>query len=422
MQIIKKLFLTTLSICLLVTLNSCQSKKQKTIRNLSTYITISFEGSEGNATAIAEFNKEEANEEIGKIIKLDRSDNAEMLKFNTLLNDVSIDILNNSETLKNGEVLKIKVNYDKDLLEYFDLNVDEREEIEVQGLQEAKDLDVFTQLNLSFEGYSPALTPVIELNDTEDEFLKTVNFEIEEPEPYKKGQKITVNARFNNELARKYGYAISTTSKKYEVPRKSAYYVQDVAEISNSQLYNLYYAGYTEVFEKAKALDRFVLEALEETEYIKDDKEKKLYEDQKNYIDAKANINVDTAYFSKSNEYLNIINKAPEGNRLTFIYKINIQGAKVTIPDLYIAYTIKGVSVESDVTGTATEELTGELSTASPYYDNVLVDISQGIDESYETYNLNDIENLLNTEKKEQEDKDRSEEYKSPESDLSSNN
>ncbi|MDD3368760.1 MAG: hypothetical protein PHP50_07735 [Lachnospiraceae bacterium] len=134
---------------------------------------------------------------------------------NEFWDTVSVE-LDHRDQLKNGDVIKVLFSYDKSVARESKLRVRGTEEtIQVTGLPEATVLsvaDLFQNLQVSYAGIAPNID--VELTNTsEDPYLKTINFEIENSaEVYKLNDTFTVKAVFDQTEAANAGFAIAEGS------------------------------------------------------------------------------------------------------------------------------------------------------------------------------------------------------------------
>lgn len=406
-KVLSKLLKIAVMLVILISLSACKTQKQKDIRELSNYINLTYEGSDGNARAKTEFNKEKAKKEIGNILKINKKDETEKLKLQRLLDSLEINIINNSDNLKNGDELKIEISCDEELKKYFDLSLKEKQLVKVAGLIQPKDMDVFTLIDVSYEGFSPALKVKIKKNETSDSFLKTINFNVVEDPPYERGQTINIEARIDPDLARKYSYNIKNTIKEVKIPRELPYYIENQEEMTDNYIFTEYYKGYDKILKEREKLASFV------SAKIKTDSEiKKELADPKVYIDSNLKIELEDALFSVSEGNLHTSEKSDVGNYLIFIYKIDVLNAKYKIPSLYVSYKTKAITKDNNSVVTGKE---GQLGKYDVYFDNVMIDYAKDLDDSYKTYKINNIKSIIETENKKLQDLDHSKEYKKKE-------
>ena len=125
-KLLKVSLLFTISALLLT---GCKTSKQKEIRELSNYVDLSYEGANGSASTVVSFNKDKAYKSINSILKLKNDDEAEISKLNKLLDGFKIDVLNDNKKLKNGDVLKIEMEADDNLLKYFRLDLNKKQSV-----------------------------------------------------------------------------------------------------------------------------------------------------------------------------------------------------------------------------------------------------------------------------------------------------
>lgn len=371
-------------------LTGCKTSKQKEIRELSNYVDLSYEGANGSASTLVSFNKDKAYKSINSILKLKNDDEAEISKLNKLLDGFKIDVLNDNKKLKNGDVLKISMEADDNLLKYFRLDLNKKQSVTVAGLKEPVEYDVFEGIDVDYKGYSPNLKVEIKKKDSQNKFADSINYNVLNPPPYYKGQTLKVKARYDKELARKAGYVIKDTVKNIDVPKELGYYVENLSEISSSFIYDKYYEGYDLINKERENIKNFIVSNLGKNSKLKEE-----LSDPKIYIDSDIKINPEDAFFSVSKGNLKTKELEKVGNKLIFIYRVEVTNKNYNFPIFYVTYEVESITKEKDGTFT---KVTGKLSSYDKYYDNILIGLANSIDRSYQTYRVESLEDMLKTE------------------------
>lgn len=400
-SILKSSLLLALAV---VILSSCKTNKQKDIRNLSKYINLKLEGANGSASTLVDFDKIQAKTQLLSVLKIEKTDDAERAKLDNLLESIKVEVLNDDKKIKNGDELKITTEVDKNLLKYFDLSLDEKQSVKVQGLKEAQEVDVFQGSKIKYEGYSPNLEIKIEKPDTDNEFFSSINYSIKNPPPYRKGQNVTLLARFDKELARKAGYKVLKNSKDILIPKDLGYYVENLPELTNTFIYDKYYEGYDLINKERENIGNFVTNNLGANSKLKEE-----LSDPKLYIESDINISPEDGFFLVSRGNLRTKKNAEIGNKLVFIYKVDIENKTYNFPTFYVTYQLDGITKEANGTFT---DIRGTLSGYDKYYDNILIGLANSVDSSYQTYKTDDLRMILETEELKGTNTDKSEEYK----------
>ncbi len=117
--------------------------------------------------------------------------------------------------------------------------------------------------------------------------------------------------------------------------------------------------------------------------------------DPKIYIDSDIKINPEDAFFSVSKGNLKTKELEKLGNKLTFIYRVEVTNKNYNFPIFYVTYEVESITKEKDGTFT---KVTGKLSSYDKYYDNILIGLANSIDRSYQTYRIESLEDVLKTE------------------------
>lgn len=179
--------------------------------DMSKYIEVEYKGSNKHATAEATIKMDELEDDLGYEIG------------SKLTNRINLEIVNN-ENLTNDDELEIKVVINKSYLEGIGLALaSDTVKIKVEGLKDATELDAFKDIKVEFSGMSPNLSVSI-TNNSEDEFLKTVEYKASKTSGIANGETITVTAiRWDEELADEKSVTLKETKKEYTVNGQSAY-------------------------------------------------------------------------------------------------------------------------------------------------------------------------------------------------------
>lgn len=176
--------------------------------------------------------------------------------FKEVLATVKIDF-SKTDSLKNGEQVEILYTYDKELAEELKVNIsDATTTFLVEDLPQAEVItyeQLFADMEIVFEGTSPVLTAMVRNNSTHP-YIQTMDFIIRNPkEYYRKGDKIIVDAVFDEQDAIDYRYAVEEGpdgySKIYSLDGIDTY-VTEAEVITDEMLDRLVQAG-TECFTDA---------------------------------------------------------------------------------------------------------------------------------------------------------------------------
>lgn len=193
--------------------------------NLSEYASLAYSGYDTRGTLFVELNDDGAYEDFFKSVSIDISPNT---------------------TLSNGDEVLITYTYDKKIAKELKLWVKgTRQVITMHGLPQATHLTVdklFANASITWEGISPEVAVTVE-NISQDDFLKTVTFEIADDKTYfAKGDTVTIEAIFDNQKAEAEGYVIEAGEDGY---RKEVViddvdeYLLDASELTSEQIKQL---------------------------------------------------------------------------------------------------------------------------------------------------------------------------------------
>ena len=186
----------------------------------------------------------------------DSSLTEEEVALKEVLDTVEIDF-SKEDNLSNGEQIEIIYTYDEALAEELDVKISEaKTTFTVENLPQAEEItleNLFEDVEIQFEGTSPALTAEV-VNNSVHPYIQTMDFTIRSPkEFYKKGDVIIVDAIFDEQDAIDYRYAVEKGADGYsmEYPIENIdSYLMDYEKITDEMLDTLIQAG-TECFTDA---------------------------------------------------------------------------------------------------------------------------------------------------------------------------
>lgn len=227
---------------------------KKTTVNLNKYITVSFSGYDTLGRASYDFDTVAFRKDYKDKIKIKaKGKELKELKeleelYSLLSNDDYCDIflslcvegsLDNNKDLTNGDKVEYKWNCNDDFAkEYFKVKLKYSDmKFDVEGLEKAKTIDPFEELDIVYTGISPNGTANIEKNSS-DSVVKNLYFSIEPNNNLKNGDTITVklnNAENDDYYVENYGVILSKKEKEYTVEGLDSY-VQSSSEISTDIL------------------------------------------------------------------------------------------------------------------------------------------------------------------------------------------
>ena len=223
---------------------------KKTTVNLNDYVAVTFSGYDTVGRAYYEFDEKAFLNDFGDEIEMKKkkgnSDLEEMYEF---LSDVSgaelllyncvSGSLDKTSELSNGDTVKIEWNCEDEIAkENFNVKLKYKEkEYKVEGLETAKIVDPFENLEVTFTGVAPAGQINIQ-NNSSDEVLRSIYFEATPSNGLKNGDKVVVkaNATGNEDYyLSNYGVIIDQGEKEFVVEGLCSY-AQSASEISADML------------------------------------------------------------------------------------------------------------------------------------------------------------------------------------------
>lgn len=139
--------------------------------------------------------------------------------FEDFFNTVEIDVSPNGN-LSNGEEVILTYSFDQKMAKEQKLWISGTEKkVNMHGLPEATTISyekLFSDVNVAWEGISPEVVVTVE-NKSNDEFIKTVDFVIEdEKEFYAKDDIVVIKAEFDEEQAKRHGYIVESGENGYQ--------------------------------------------------------------------------------------------------------------------------------------------------------------------------------------------------------------
>lgn len=193
--------------------------------DMSKYIKLEYKGFNKHATAKIALDEDKMEEDLGEDI-------AKKLKDRLVLN------ISNNEELENDDEVEIKISrraVDSDGYYFEDIGVNlvsDVVKIKVEGLKDGKEIDAFKDIKVDFSGMSPNINVSIS-NNSEDEFLKTVEYKASKTSGIANGETITITAvKWDEEMAQEKEITLKETKKEYKVEGQSAY-IFSKSEITN---------------------------------------------------------------------------------------------------------------------------------------------------------------------------------------------
>lgn len=200
-------------------------EEAKTI-DMAKYIKVEYKGFNKHATAKVEIDLDKMKEDLGEDITF------------KLRNRIKLNIENN-ENLENGKELEIKVDIDDYYLQNAGVVLEsDIAKIEIEGLDDATEIEAFKDIKVDIAGMSPNLSVTV-VNNSTDELLKTVEYKPSKSTGVANGETITITAvKWDEELFNERKVTLKTTKMEYKVEGQSAY-IFNISEITDTVKNNL---------------------------------------------------------------------------------------------------------------------------------------------------------------------------------------
>lgn len=143
--------------------------------------------------------------------------------------------LDKEEDLSNGDKITLTISWNKDVAKEAGFKFKgDSQTLTVSDLREAKDIDLFADLKLDYDGVSPDAELIIR-NESSDSFVKSVNFSADSSSNISNGDVITIKAQYDTSKAESAGYLVSKTEKQYTVSGIDEY-IQKYGDIDDETM------------------------------------------------------------------------------------------------------------------------------------------------------------------------------------------
>lgn len=382
MKKIKSVILISSILILCLFLSGCETKKQKDERDLSNFINIDLQGTENSGFVKIDFDKDNALEKVTKNLKLDEKNNKyELIELNSLFDSVKINPSTKTTNLKNGDIVRFDIAFNKNILKKYNLLLDEKGEFEVSGLNQAKEIDIFNMIDVSFKGVSPKILGEIKVKSTDNDFFNSVKFEFVQPQPFKSGQTVEVRAIVDESLMNKSGFKINKRTNTYKVENLPKY-SESLKEIKASCVFNQYYEGYKQIQERLDSNLAQTLKSLSNDKYKQEDFAKVTYE-----------IYPVTVLFTVNQKSLLLAEDTKEDNKLISIYQIKFSNNVANISYAYVYAVASGIQYDK-INDKNLEIENVSLSDIDTSQENLLKEIAKTT-ENHEIFKIADINKIL---------------------------
>lgn len=208
--------------------------------NINDYISVNFSGYNTVGEAHFKIDKEGLNKAI---LKAQGKKESEILSDDSLssyeaLHDCVRISLSNRSGLSNGDKIELKLEYDEAANDLLGIKlVYSNKEYTVEGLQEAKKIDAFEDIAVTFSGVSPNGKASVK-NNSDDSYIKNLKYELSKTSGIKIGDKVTVKVNVDTQEALKQGYIIEETTKEYTCEKLDTY-ISKLEDLQEAQIEKL---------------------------------------------------------------------------------------------------------------------------------------------------------------------------------------
>lgn len=193
--------------------------------SLARYAMVTIEGFDSRARANAYL------DDVGLYNALagEKASEEEKNKYKPFVDSISI-TLDREDGLSNGDVVKVSVEYDRDMAEELGLVIDlDNRYVKVKNLKEGRELDLFSDVKIITGGISPYVYAAY-INESEDEYLSKLEYDIDKNAELSIGDEITITCMIDEESAAKKGYYYDTNKMQYTIV-KADKYIDSVDEV-----------------------------------------------------------------------------------------------------------------------------------------------------------------------------------------------
>lgn len=191
---------------------------------LSDYITLTYEGEDGQAVPKASIDTEKLISAYGNEIKyISRGNNKG--SYDSPAQEFAADLQNNvvfqyskDSGLSNGDEITVMANLDNIKIsdKYNVLMSNASKAVIIDGIKTDDFTDPFTYINVKFEGQSPNMTLTAGLTDDAPEFMHTIDIIPAKSNGITEGEEVAVSLNFNADVLKEtYNVSLSPTSKNY---------------------------------------------------------------------------------------------------------------------------------------------------------------------------------------------------------------
>lgn len=199
--------------------------------SMSPYIMASISGLSGRATATVYLDTEGI---YSALAGVDASQ-GDREKYDAFVSSLGI-TCDKIDKLANGDSINVTVTYDAAAADELRINVNDFvKKIDVDGLDEGQEIDVFKDLKVEVTGTAPYAF-VTYTNNSTDPYIKNLEYVIEgKTSGLKNGDVITIRCKIDAKTAELYYYYTDVTSMDYTVEGLDSY-IYDSSKLDYTQL------------------------------------------------------------------------------------------------------------------------------------------------------------------------------------------
>lgn len=200
--------------------------------DISKYITAEYVGINGYAKGNYTFDKEAFYNDLAK----NENNESKLASYKNFAD--SIVVTSDDTTIKNGENVKLNISYDNAAMKATGYHIKKDSySFVANGIAEGKNVNLFQDISVKINGISPEATAIV-LNNSEDEYLKTLQYKTDKSTGLANGDRIMITCEVTAQELASHGYTTSGTSVMYDVSGLSTY-VSDVNRITKEVVYNV---------------------------------------------------------------------------------------------------------------------------------------------------------------------------------------
>ena len=200
--------------------------------NLEDYLTVTYSGANGYATAEVEFDYTAFGDAI-----VENGNDKEMSLMEVLAAADNVKISSAvKDNLSNDDTFGVKFEWDSDAAKELGLKyIGKEQTFTVEGLKDPEEIDPFSDLEVIFTGVSP--NGKAEILDARTDYFIDYRYDIEPKAGLKNGDTVIMSIVDANpdETAIQEGYVLSQTEKQFVVEGLS-YYVSSIQEIPDDMM------------------------------------------------------------------------------------------------------------------------------------------------------------------------------------------